>query len=270
MTDFSKLTRAVTAIASAAQLVADRSEPLSVELAGNLSAVMRRLQKEECPEFVLLDEVERQLAIEDDLSLGITRRIRQWCSELPEFATVGGIEAVEVVLTSKVFKVVDGPITRTLLGRAEKSKPIDLETFPNAKPFRLVLSIPYWLVATEAQRSAALHDLMCRFGRKEAKDEALGAPVLRKPTVAVFAATIGRFGVVDSSQAQAVAHAMAHPETKATLREHKFDPVTGQGILWSVLAPEVEVQPDVADDEDELAAAKIRNLSESLRVGRSL
>lgn len=245
MSDFSDkapVERAAAGVLEAFNYVSACDHAPKVELTGDVKIVRGKLLKEGCPQYITLEELDQELETKHEISLGITSRIRQWCAELPEFKTIGGAGNIQVVLTEKLFSVSDGPLVRTLLGRASVAKALDMELNPDIPPFRLILSLPYWIAATEAQKSAALHDLIVRFGRKggERNEDGaiveLGIPILRKPTVTMFAATIGRFGLVDSFQAQVIAHAIAHSETKNKLQEYSFDETSRQGIFWPELA----------------------------------
>lgn len=100
-----------------------------------------------------------------------------------------------------------------------------------APMFRFKLSAPAFLLATTDEIERALHELLCQCGLRE------GRPVKRKPDIAAHSATLARYGATRIREAQAVASAMRHPETRRAMVAFGFDPTTGQGILWPAKLP---------------------------------
>lgn len=104
-----------------------------------------------------------------------------------------------------------------------------------AAPFRVTLAFDVWVLLTAEERERLVHH---ELGHCGVTADAEGRPkfVGRAHDVEDFADTIARHGLSGSGQAQAVAEAIAHPETVRRLREYDLDPVTGQGLLFGETA----------------------------------
>lgn len=153
---------------------------------------------------------------------------------LPEFQALREGREIEVRWTTKMIALRDALYTLPRLGRAKVVPEVDRawEGGPELAPhFRLELSLPWWVLATEDERLHALHDLLMYFDAHKADQ-----PRLRKPDVIAHAATLGRFGVLDLRQARAVLHARRNEDVDAQLRSYGFDAQTGQGVMWPTYA----------------------------------
>jgi hypothetical protein len=168
-------------------------------------------------------------ALDEDLVGPLLQRLLSW----PEFQDIEG-----------------WPIarrwTRSVIGRkdfvstevvAARPKVVDVgerqawEGTGSAPAFRLQLSLPWWLLATELERERGLHEAIAYFGIVDSK------PVLRKADIIGHACTLGRFGVRSVREADAVFHAQRHPSHELILREWGFDPITGEGQRFQPYGP---------------------------------
>jgi len=114
----------------------------------------------------------------------------------------------------------------------------------DAPSFRLELSLPWFLLAEPDEIDRGLHELLAACWVDDDK------PVIRKPDIVAHASTLARFGVSGVREAHAVFCAQRHPAHERTLRDFGFDAVTGQGSLWSPVAPR---QADLRDGGGRLA-----------------
>lgn len=160
----------------------------------------------------------------EDLAGPILRRLR----DLPEFAT-WRTETLEIRWSRKPIVIRDIVLDDPVAGRVKVVPPADRETWlgeGDAPAFRLELSLPWWLVASEDEMERGLHAVLAACGMRDDR------PVLRKPDIQAHASTLARYGVSGVRQASAVAHAQAHPSHTRLLRSFGFDPDSGQGLLW--------------------------------------
>lgn len=172
-----------------------------------------------------------------DLAGPLLARLRQ----LPEFQTWKA-ETVEIRWTRKPIVVKDLVLTEACAGRVKVVPLADRLAWTgsnDAPSFRLELSLPWWLLATEDEQERGLHAVIIACGHDGTK------PVLRKPDIVAHSATLARYGVSGIRQAAAVAHAQAHPSHTRILRDFGFDPETGQGLLWR--GYQVERQGNLVD-----------------------
>lgn len=129
-----------------------------------------------------------------------------------------------VSVDNKVGKVKAVSKKRRLLWPAEAGDVPD---------FELELSLPYFLLATEDQIERGVHELLAACAFQGEDDE----PTLRKADVQTYASTLGRYGISTAREAQAVAHAMAHPALSRQLAAFGFGE-DGQGILFQAKEPQ--------------------------------
>lgn len=152
-------------------------------------------------------------------------KLRTW----PEFQTIAG-DRIEVRWSRKVVSRRDLVLTETRIGRIKVVPHADRMTWSGsvAVPpmYRLELSLPYVLAATEEELTRGLHDLLMYAGHDGVR------PVLRKPDIVAHSATLGRFGTQGIRETQAVAHAHANTRTDEHYVRFGFDPRTGQGLMW--------------------------------------
>lgn len=148
--------------------------------------------------------------------------------KLPEFATFA-THRIEIRWTSRAIIRRDLIIDEPRCGRTKVVTEAERETWRGdgmAPSFRLELSLPWFMLASEREADRGLHDLLMYCGLRD------GRPAMRKPDIAAHAATLGRYGIEGFREAHAFAHAQYHPNHERVLREHGFDPLTGQGLLW--------------------------------------
>lgn len=149
--------------------------------------------------------------------------------ELDEFADLQEDE-VQIRWSTSAMVRKDGPHEEVIAGRAKVVPLAERLTWPEgserAPLFRLELSLPCFVLAEEDELEAPLHALMMQLGHGD------NGPYIRKPDIAAFSATLGRYGVRTPREVQAVAHAMAHTDLRAKLTQHAYDPESGQGLLW--------------------------------------
>lgn len=98
--------------------------------------------------------------------------------------------------------------------------------------FELELSLPFFLLGTEDEIERGIHELLAACAFKGEDDE----PTLRKADIHTYASTLGRYGISTAREAQAVAHAMAHPALTRQLAAFGFSE-DGQGILFEAREP---------------------------------
>ena len=188
---------------------------------------------ENAPEWMRTDEVAEQLGCEDLLYHLPALR------DLQEFATFATID-IEVRWSAKAMIRSGLMIDETRPGRVKVVPTADRDTWEggaqHAPGWRMELSLPWFLLAEEHERRRGLHSLLAYCGLKA------GKPAIRKPDIEAHATTLGRFGPSGLLEAQAIAHAVAHPSTPAELRRFRFD-LAGQGVLWGDIdAPAVTPQ----------------------------
>lgn len=104
--------------------------------------------------------------------------------------------------------------------------------------FRFRLSIPAFALATSDEIERALHELLVQCGVGDS------GPVKRRPDIVAHSATLARYGATDIHEVEAVACAMANPETRRAMLRFGFDPSTGQGVMWPARSPR---QPSLGD-----------------------
>jgi hypothetical protein len=78
----------------------------------------------------------------------------------------------------------------------------------------IALSLPWWLLATDYEREAALHDVLTRIGR---------GGTLDKRDLVISEATASRYGVGARHHARAVHVAATHARTEVIVREWDAD-----------------------------------------------
>lgn len=156
-------------------------------------------------------------------------KLRLW----PEFQTLA-TAVYDLRWTTKPIGRQDLMSCTPLLGRVKVVPAPERMTWvgeTSAPDFRLEISLPYVLIATFEQLERGIHDLLCTCGFVNKK------PVLRKPDIIANAATLGRYGVQDIREANAVFHAQRHPMNLTVQRSFGFDASSGQGQLWTAGPP---------------------------------
>lgn len=104
---------------------------------------------------------------------------------------------------------------------------------------RLTVHLPCWLAASRLERERALHALLMGYCPDDAENP---KRLLRhRPDVVAHAATLGRYGVGTLREAQAIAHAVAHPSLETWTDE------VGQ-LVW------VPTQRSIAAAAERMAA----------------
>lgn len=164
----------------------------------------------------------------EDLAGPVLRRLRGF----DEFRTWSA-EVVEIRWSKKPIVVKDLVLTEAVAGRIKAVNEADRMTWSGEGPppaFRVELSLPWWLLATEDEQERGLHAVLASAGMDDDK------PCLRKPDILAFSSTLGRYGVAGVRAASAIAHAQAHPDHRRRMREYGFEVGTGQGLLWGPAA----------------------------------
>jgi len=122
--------------------------------------------------------------------------------------------------------------------------------------WKLELCLPYWTLLTDDQneREALVHHEMCHAKLEIIeKDEGKETILIPNPkgtphTIEQHVETMGRYGVQNSTEALAIAHAYLHPRTQAILKEINFDAKTGQGLLFpplrETMLPSMQMRSD--------------------------
>lgn len=158
----------------------------------------------------------------------------------PEFQTIAS-EVIDVRWSIGATVAKDLAHERVVMGRVAVVPREERATWPTDEEppaFRFRLSVPAFALATSDEIERALHELLVQCGVGDS------GPVKRRPDIVAHSATLARYGAVDVQEAQAVACAMAHPETKRAMVRYGFDPASGQGILWPARSPR---QPSLGD-----------------------
>lgn len=146
---------------------------------------------------------------------------------LPEMSMIGGPGRLRVVLSRRVVREVDAGSERILPGRVSALSQLERDLTPGLD-YRLVISLPWWILASEKEVERGLHELLCYCGRASDAEDA--KPTIRKPDIRTHAATLGRYGLSGDREATAIAHALAGPARKQ-LVDFGFGP-DGQGCFW--------------------------------------
>lgn len=152
------------------------------------------------------------------------RRLMEW----PEFSTLKG-EVFELRWSRKPILRNDVMTSEVLPGRVQVVSYADRQAWTGkgiAPSFRLTLSLPFVMLATEDELARGLHHLLMYCGKVDLK------PVLRKPDIIAHAATLGRFGTQSVRETAAIAHAHAATGTHQAYERFGYDPKTGQGLLY--------------------------------------
>jgi hypothetical protein len=160
--------------------------------------------------------------------------------EAPEFVTILN-ELIDVRWSIGATVQRDLAHERVVMGRVAVVPREERATWPTDEEppaFRFRLSVPAFALATSDEIERALHELLAQCGVGD------NGPVKRRPDIVGHSSTLARYGAVDVQEAQAVACAMAHPETRRAMTRYGFDPVSGQGILWPARSPR---QPSLGD-----------------------
>ena len=147
--------------------------------------------------------------------------------DLPEMSMVGGPGRLRVVLSRRVVREVDAGHERILPGRVSALSQLERDLTPGLD-YRLVISLPWWILASPLEAERGLHELLCYCGRASDAEDA--KPTIRKPDIRTHAATLGRYGLSGDREATAIAHALAGP-ARAQLADFGFG-VDGQGCFW--------------------------------------
>jgi hypothetical protein len=178
-------------------------------------------------------------ALDDDLAGPVLQRLL----ELPEFAHLDGVP-LEIGWSPKACQRKDVVSTEFKVGKIKAVSKKRRQLWPpeagDAPDFELELSLPFFLLGTEPEIERGLHELLAACVFQGEDDE----PTLRKADISTYASTLGRYGISTPREAQAVAHAMAHPATPQQLRDFGFDPETRQGLLF---APAEAAPPNVLE-----------------------
>ncbi len=160
--------------------------------------------------------------------------------DAPEFVTIA-TELVDIRWSIGATVQKDLAHERVVMGRMCVVPREERATWPTDEEppaFRFRLSVPAFALATSDEIERALHELLAQCGVGDS------GPVKRRPDIVAHSATLARYGATDIQEAQAVACAMANPETKRAMVRYGFDPVSGQGILWPARSPR---QPSLGD-----------------------
>lgn len=158
----------------------------------------------------------------------------------PEFSTIAA-ELIDVRWSIGATVAKDLAHERVVMGRVAVVPREERATWPTDEEppaFRFRLSVPAFALATSDEIERALHELLVQCGVGDS------GPVKRRPDIVAHSATLARYGATDVQEAQAVACAFAHPETRRAMARFGFDPVSGQGILWPARSPR---QPSLGD-----------------------
>lgn len=191
--------------------------------------VCKTLRGVEIPKYFTADDLEAAWGsdpvaskVEDLLALVEFKVLKQMGQRLTVRWTVGSITVSDVIgKTAKLGRVKIVPESDRLTWQGEEDAP----------DFRLELSLPYLLLATEDEIERGLHELLaaCAYDTEE-------RPKLKRPDIVAHASTLARYGVSGPREACAVAHAVQCSEHKERIREYGYDAQTGKGLLWPPLA----------------------------------
>jgi len=101
--------------------------------------------------------------------------------------------------------------------------------------WRLTLSLPYWLLASDIERYRLIHHELCHAELVE--EELPDGELVPKPTATghdmeEHLSTLARFGARDVEQAALLFAAIMHPRTRQIAQDERWDPRTGQGIMF--------------------------------------
>lgn len=106
---------------------------------------------------------------------------------------------------------------------------------------RLTVYLPCWLAASRLERERALHALLMGYWPDDSEAGIFRRLLRRRPDIVAHAATLGRYGVGTVREAQAIAHAVAHPSLETWTDE------VGQ-LVW------VPTQRSIAAAAERMAA----------------
>jgi hypothetical protein len=178
----------------AAQTVAQGGEPLAV--AHDLRGLPAWLSPDDAAEGAAAVGLE----VDADATLAAVLDL----VELRDLALAG----VTVMWSTRLRRVSDAAGDRIAPAKARRVGDQERALGQSAR-VRLELSLPWWLVASPLARERACHAaLMCW-----AWDRGWERLHRHLPDIAAHSATLGRYGVTDEREVQAVAHAAAHPLT---------------------------------------------------------
>lgn len=192
--------------------------------------------------FVPAIQVDLALERGEEALTGIGRFVEKLLSG-EEFTTIGQSEEdspaeraarIEVVFSSRVPTEIDLVSKRIVPAKASVIPEIQRQTRSDGAEWRVVVSLPWWIIASDYEREACLHHAFSYLGRNGKTEK----PCLRKPDIVGFASNFSRYGINDIRHAQAIAAAAAHPQTHDRLARWHFD-LHGQGILWQ---PRIEIE----------------------------
>ena len=106
--------------------------------------------------------------------------------------------------------------------------------------WRLTISLPYWLLATEMERHRLIHHELSHAVLQESEQEdgtALETPSTQGHDIEEGLPTLARYGARDTAQAALLFAAIMHPRTRRIAQEERWDPRTGQGIMFPPVRP---------------------------------
>lgn len=196
---------------------------------------------EDCPKYVSASSVEDIISVSATLVDLL---------EMPEFQTVRKF-ALDVVWTPCSMSVKDGVVRTPMPGKLTVVSKVERACWPHgdAPPmWRMVLSIPWFLLASPGDQDQALHELLCQCGMGEAYE-----PYKRKADAIFYGPNAGRFGIVTRRQALTIAHLVSHPATPRRLRQAHgaLMPDGTQMLLWPSRAGGVlDIDMGVDDSAD--------------------
>lgn len=134
----------------------------------------------------------------------------------------------------------DGPLLWEVIGVEARPLPVrERETWRgdgDVPSFRLLVSIPAWMLATEYERRRAVHNALMTVGVRGAKQEKDGSytggtPIRRQPDIVAHSHTLIRYGIHGRREVGAISAAMAHPSTAERIRRYRCDDV-GQLAMY--------------------------------------
>ena len=158
-------------------------------------------------------------------------------SELRDLALAG----VALLWSTRLRRVSDAAGDRVQPARAKRIGDLERAAIGTPCRLRLEVSLPWWLVASRLERERACHAALMAW-TWDREQERLHRHL---PDIAAHAATLGRYGVTDEREVQAIAHAVAHPLTL-------LDGPGGQ-LVWQptqrAIARAAEARASRVDDE---------------------
>lgn len=217
----------------------------------NVTADVKEVAKQilEMDSIVLGSQLETAYLQIYGTDLGISKMIMDIgdAQKLPEFQNVH-ISRCQILFTKAVISEKDSHITLYKMGRVSVVPKIERQLNPMGPLHRIVISLPYWICATRHEKAAAIHSLLCCIGYT-GDDEGFDlSPIIRKP-VSMFAATLGRYGVTNVFEAQAIAQVVRRKDHIEQLTAFHFDPKSQQGNFWAPLLTGPCRQPEEKAEE---------------------